>query len=163
MQLPPRGGTWVGSTCEMLKSMSKLYLNFATKLYIHNYNTQVLPGEWLHISVFFHNLFSVLVQLDVKLITFLTVMLLFSSSFFTFFFSFSFPHLWSTENLSPRVNLEIFATLWDFENLSPRKFSHLWGTENLSPRVDLEIFAALGDFEIQSPRVDLEIFAPLEH
>ncbi|KAL2737180.1 hypothetical protein V1477_012136 [Vespula maculifrons] len=24
MQLPPRGGTWVGSTCEISKSMSKL-------------------------------------------------------------------------------------------------------------------------------------------
>ncbi|KAL2721156.1 hypothetical protein V1477_019976 [Vespula maculifrons] len=25
MRLPPRGGTWVGSTCEILKSISKLY------------------------------------------------------------------------------------------------------------------------------------------
>ncbi|KAL2743413.1 hypothetical protein V1477_008902 [Vespula maculifrons] len=48
------------------------------------------------------------------------------------------------ENLSPRVDLEIFAPLGDFENLSPR--------------LDLEIFAPLEDFENLSPRVDLEIF-----
>ncbi|KAL2747042.1 LOW QUALITY PROTEIN: hypothetical protein V1477_005412 [Vespula maculifrons] len=36
MQLPPRGGTWVGSTCETSKSMSKLYLQSITKLYIHD-------------------------------------------------------------------------------------------------------------------------------
>ncbi|KAL2744095.1 LOW QUALITY PROTEIN: hypothetical protein V1477_007585 [Vespula maculifrons] len=34
MQLPPRGGTWVGSTCETSKSMSKLYLKSITKLYM---------------------------------------------------------------------------------------------------------------------------------
>ncbi|KAL2742945.1 hypothetical protein V1477_008434 [Vespula maculifrons] len=44
MQLPPRGGTWVGSTC-------------------------VLPGGWLHISIFFQDLFCVKFQLHVKLIT----------------------------------------------------------------------------------------------
>ncbi|KAL2748112.1 hypothetical protein V1477_003661 [Vespula maculifrons] len=36
MQLPPRGGTWVGNTCEILKSISKLYLKSITKLYIHD-------------------------------------------------------------------------------------------------------------------------------
>ncbi|KAF7379620.1 hypothetical protein HZH68_016568 [Vespula germanica] len=49
------------------------------------------------------------------------------------------------ENLSPREDLEIFASLRDFENLSVR--------------VDLEIFASLRDFENLSPRVDLEILA----
>ncbi|KAL2744049.1 hypothetical protein V1477_007925 [Vespula maculifrons] len=34
MQLPPRGGTWVGSTCETSKSISKLYLQSITKLYV---------------------------------------------------------------------------------------------------------------------------------
>ncbi|KAL2722014.1 hypothetical protein V1477_020834 [Vespula maculifrons] len=34
MQLPPRGGTWVGSTCGILKSMSRLFLKFIIKLYI---------------------------------------------------------------------------------------------------------------------------------
>ncbi|KAL2749562.1 hypothetical protein V1477_002502 [Vespula maculifrons] len=33
MQLPPRGGTWVGSTCAISESMSKLYLKSITKLY----------------------------------------------------------------------------------------------------------------------------------
>ncbi|KAL2737490.1 hypothetical protein V1477_012446, partial [Vespula maculifrons] len=35
MQQPPRGETWVGSTCDISKS----------------YCMQVLPGEWLHISI----------------------------------------------------------------------------------------------------------------
>ncbi|KAL2748421.1 hypothetical protein V1477_003064 [Vespula maculifrons] len=34
MQQPPRGGTWVGSTCNISKSIFKLYLKFITKLYI---------------------------------------------------------------------------------------------------------------------------------
>ncbi|KAL2750141.1 hypothetical protein V1477_001637 [Vespula maculifrons] len=33
MQQPPRGGTWVGSTCEISKSMFKLYLKSITKLH----------------------------------------------------------------------------------------------------------------------------------
>ncbi|KAL2726579.1 neurotrimin-like isoform X2 [Vespula squamosa] len=41
MQLPPRGGTWVGNTCNILKYSIM----------------QVLPGEWLHISIKFQNLF----------------------------------------------------------------------------------------------------------
>ncbi|KAL2724936.1 hypothetical protein V1477_018797 [Vespula maculifrons] len=36
MQQPPSGGTWVGSTYNTLKSI---------------FRTQVLPGEWLHISI----------------------------------------------------------------------------------------------------------------
>ncbi|KAL2748115.1 hypothetical protein V1477_003664 [Vespula maculifrons] len=36
MQQPPSGGTWVGNTCEILKSISKLYLKSITKLYIHD-------------------------------------------------------------------------------------------------------------------------------
>ncbi|KAL2750139.1 hypothetical protein V1477_001635 [Vespula maculifrons] len=31
MQLPPRGGTWVGSTCEISKSMSSLYLKLGDR------------------------------------------------------------------------------------------------------------------------------------
>ncbi|KAL2741270.1 neurotrimin-like isoform X2 [Vespula maculifrons] len=34
MQQPPRGGTWVGITCDIVKSMSELYLKSVTKLYI---------------------------------------------------------------------------------------------------------------------------------
>ncbi|KAL2746781.1 hypothetical protein V1477_005151 [Vespula maculifrons] len=50
MQLPPRGGTWVGSTCDMWKSVSKLYLKSINGT--DNYITQVLPGEWLQISIY---------------------------------------------------------------------------------------------------------------
>ncbi|KAL2734250.1 hypothetical protein V1478_003948 [Vespula squamosa] len=38
MQQPPRGETWVGMTC----NYRNLYLD---------YIMQVLPGEWLHISL----------------------------------------------------------------------------------------------------------------
>ncbi|KAL2742304.1 hypothetical protein V1477_009933 [Vespula maculifrons] len=34
MQQPPRGGTWVGSTCHISKSISNLYLKCIIKLYI---------------------------------------------------------------------------------------------------------------------------------
>ncbi|KAL2723080.1 hypothetical protein V1477_019671 [Vespula maculifrons] len=34
MQLPPRGGTWVGSTCDIVKSMSKLFLKSIITLYM---------------------------------------------------------------------------------------------------------------------------------
>ncbi|KAL2746779.1 hypothetical protein V1477_005149 [Vespula maculifrons] len=44
MQQPPRGETWVGSTCDISKS----------------YEMQVLPGEWLHILVRVLNLFNLI-------------------------------------------------------------------------------------------------------
>ncbi|KAF7413362.1 hypothetical protein HZH68_001851 [Vespula germanica] len=40
MQQPPSGGTWVGNTCDIWKSMSKLYLKSITKLYIYNHIAQ---------------------------------------------------------------------------------------------------------------------------
>ncbi|KAL2742124.1 LOW QUALITY PROTEIN: hypothetical protein V1477_009753 [Vespula maculifrons] len=45
MQQPPRGGTWVGSTYNILKSIM----------------IQVLPGEWLHVSVKFQKLFILII------------------------------------------------------------------------------------------------------
>ncbi|KAL2741271.1 hypothetical protein V1477_010332 [Vespula maculifrons] len=68
------------------------------------------------------------------------------------------------DNLSPRMDLEIFALSWDSKNLSPRVdleiFALSWDSKNMSPQVDLEIFALSWDSDNLSPRVDLEIFAP---
>ncbi|KAL2739502.1 hypothetical protein V1477_010891 [Vespula maculifrons] len=47
MQQPPRGETWVGGTCNISKSNSM----------------QVLPGEWLHILIYFQNLINLILIL----------------------------------------------------------------------------------------------------
>ncbi|KAL2728330.1 LOW QUALITY PROTEIN: uncharacterized protein V1477_017606 [Vespula maculifrons] len=69
-----------------------------------------------------------------------------------------------TNNLSPRVDLEIFGLSRNFGNLSPRVDLEIF-TDNLPPRVDLEIFGLSRNFDNLSPRtdnlpprVDLEIF-----
>ncbi|KAF7411871.1 hypothetical protein HZH66_000767 [Vespula vulgaris] len=54
MQQPPRGGTWVGSTCAISKS----------------HGTQVLPGEWLHILKPFPKSFPHNSKLNVEVHTF---------------------------------------------------------------------------------------------
>ncbi|KAL2750809.1 hypothetical protein V1477_000912 [Vespula maculifrons] len=63
----------------------------------------------------------------------------------TFTLCFGLRLSWNFDNLSPRVDLEIFALLGDLENLYPR--------------MNLEIFTLSRDFDNLSQRLDLEIFA----
>ncbi|KAL2751476.1 uncharacterized protein V1477_000634 [Vespula maculifrons] len=82
----------------------------------------------------------------------------FRNSIFSLLFQTDFAFSGDFDNLSPRMDLEIFIFPEDFENLFTKIFGLLEDFENLLPRRNLEIFAFPADFENLSPRVDLEIF-----
>ncbi|KAL2721881.1 hypothetical protein V1477_020701 [Vespula maculifrons] len=51
MQQPPRGGIWVGITCDLSKSNYELPNSYYYDSIIFDNTVQVIPSEWLHISV----------------------------------------------------------------------------------------------------------------
>ncbi|KAL2741921.1 hypothetical protein V1477_009550 [Vespula maculifrons] len=60
MQQPPSGGIWVGITCDLSKSNYKLSNYYYSHSIIFDNTIQVIPGEWLHISVRFQNIFFII-------------------------------------------------------------------------------------------------------
>ncbi|KAL2735368.1 hypothetical protein V1478_003008 [Vespula squamosa] len=56
MQRPPRGGIWVGITYDISKSNCKLPNYHYSDSIIFDNTMQVIPGEWLHISIIIHHI-----------------------------------------------------------------------------------------------------------